>query len=621
MIAEPTSTLESALEQWFGYPAFRPGQREIVAAAVDGDDLLALLPTGGGKSICYQLPALMGNGLTLVVSPLVALMKDQIDGLPAAARPYATWIGSALPTAERESRMRLLSSDKLRLVYAAPERLRSADFVASLSRRGLERIVVDEAHCISEWGHEFRPDYRAIGRLVEGLAPRHVMAVTATATERVRNDIESRLGRRLRRFLRPAHRGNLHLAVERLRSESEKISRLRIAVANANGQGLVYASSRRKCEQLASLLESTGRRSGFYHAGLVGDERSRAQDRFMEGKLDVMVATVAFGMGVDKPDIRWLIHFQPSRSLENYTQEAGRAGRDGLPAWCLLLATPADLRPLSTASIETDLTLDNIAAVYRELRFRARHRRLELDWDSALGDSMAVHLWQRALPVLEEVGLLRRHADLVGSAASGDVEPDQSLHEPVDSPRPGEQVRTGLSRRVDIEIMVPPEDARGHLERLLTERRQHEQVRRRAMSEYIRVDRCRHGRIAHYYGDAWERRRCGRCDHCGGSGGPRREQEVHGIEIPPECTPGSSASAAEAGSRLEKELVKWRRETAACLRVPAFVVLPNSVMTEICHHRPRTLSELGAIRGMGCKRVDQYGEVVLAKVREYGGPT
>ncbi len=614
-----------ALRRWFGHADFRPGQREIVAAAVDGVDLLALLPTGGGKSICYQVPALIGQGLTLVLSPLVALMKDQVDGLPERVRPLATWIGAALPSEERANRLRRLSEGRLKLLYVAPERLRSPDFLELIARVGLERVVVDEAHCISEWGHDFRPDYRAIGQLVRELAPRHVMAVTATAPPRVRDDIEARLGRSLRRFLKPAHRENLHLSVVRLRSESAKLGWLRAAVATTSGQGLIYASSRRKCEHVAQILTRNGVRAGYYHAGLDRDTRARSQDRFMEGDLEVMVATVAFGMGIDKPDIRYLIHFQPSQSLENYTQESGRAGRDGNPAWCALLAAPVDLRQLSAHHVDGTLTIDHVRGVYDQLRRLARNRIVHLDPDSNVvaGDSPLA--WTRTLPILEETGLIVRHpdvwlngspthAELDSKGMGSDLESEGMSAAAQETSRPSRRNQ----RWIEIELQVPAPNARERVEKLLVDRLHGNEARRRALSQYVQADRCRHRRIAEYYGDPWTRRRCGRCDCCNGDGGPDRTRIRREMSEQMRKTRELPVAVVEPVSPLWTELVQWRRETAAMRRVPAFAVLPNSVLERIAAERPSTIEALRRVSGIGEFRAREYGDSIVNTVTRHG---
>ena len=337
------ASLDRALGTHFGLTAFRTGQREAVTAVLEGRDLVAVMPTGAGKSLCFQLPALLLDGVSVVVSPLIALMKDQVDvlrgrGIAAAA------IHSLMPPTERAEAERDLSAGRLRLLYVAPERLASPAFRRALIAAEPARLIVDEAHCISQWGHDFRPDYRRLGGLREELGV-PAAAFTATATPDVRADIATQLGLRdplelVTGFERP----NLTLAVEHCRSRADKARALEALVREAGVPGIVYAATRKSVELWAEFLEEQGLRAGRYHAGLTEEERHRVQDRFLAGQLDVIAATNAFGMGVDKRDIRFVAHADLPGSVEAYYQEAGRAGRDGLPSRCTLFFAPADVR-------------------------------------------------------------------------------------------------------------------------------------------------------------------------------------------------------------------------------------------------------------------------------------
>ena len=337
------TTLDRALGTHFGLTAFRTGQREAVTAVLEGRDLVAVMPTGAGKSLCFQLPALLLEGVSVVVSPLIALMKDQVDvlrgrGIAAAA------IHSLMPPTERAEAERDLAGGRLRLLYVAPERLASTAFRRALITAQPARLIVDEAHCISQWGHDFRPDYRRLGGLREELGV-PAAAFTATATPDVRADIAVQLGLRdplelVTGFERP----NLTLAVEQCRSRADKARALETLVREAGVPGIVYAATRKSVELWAEFLEEQGLRAGRYHAGLSEEERHRVQDRFLAGQLDVIAATNAFGMGVDKRDIRFVAHADLPGSVEAYYQEAGRAGRDGLPSRCTLFFAPADVR-------------------------------------------------------------------------------------------------------------------------------------------------------------------------------------------------------------------------------------------------------------------------------------
>lgn len=341
--AERTPGLErlrEAVRRTWGFPELRPLQGEAVAAALAGRDTLVVLPTGGGKSLCYQAPALVSERPTLVVSPLISLMKDQVDGLTANGVP-AAMLSSAQEGHERRAALEDLERGRLRLLFVAPERLASPGFVARLAEIGLGAIAVDEAHCISHWGHDFRPEYRQIGELRRHLPGVAMHAFTATATPAVREDIAVQLGLReplvlVGDFDRP----NLVYRVQPRRELLAQV--LEVVARHPDRAGIVYCLARRDVEELQRDLASHGLRVAAYHAGLPPEERRRAQDAFQAEEVDLIVATVAFGMGIDRPDVRFVVHASLPKGVEQYGQETGRAGRDGLPAECLMLYSGAD---------------------------------------------------------------------------------------------------------------------------------------------------------------------------------------------------------------------------------------------------------------------------------------
>ena len=335
-----TSELRDLLKRSFGFDSFRPLQHEIMEESLAGRDVFALLPTGGGKSLCYQLPALIRPGLTVVVSPLIALMKDQVDAMGAVGIP-ATCLNSTLDAEESARRRDKLERVEYRLLYVAPERLMLEGFLQELQRRNVSLIAVDEAHCISEWGHDFRPEYRRLAELRDLLPKVPILALTATATERVRDDILRQL--RLRNpavYIAGFNRPNLTYRVVAKHQPYEQVSAF--VHEHHSDSGIVYCQSRRSTEQLAERLHADGIPARPYHAGLTAEARNRHQDLFLRDEIRVITATIAFGMGINKPNVRFVIHYDLPKNIEGYYQETGRAGRDGLPAECLLLFGAGD---------------------------------------------------------------------------------------------------------------------------------------------------------------------------------------------------------------------------------------------------------------------------------------
>ncbi|MGH7755537.1 MAG: RecQ family ATP-dependent DNA helicase, partial [Vulcanimicrobiaceae bacterium] len=339
-----TPAIDEALKRFFGFDGFRPLQREIVTDVLAGRDVLAVLPTGGGKSLCYQLPALLAPGLTVVISPLIALMHDQVSALRTAGIA-GTYLNSTLPPAEEADRLAGLDRGEYDLLYVAPERAALPSFLRCLARWNVARVAVDEAHCISEWGHDFRPEYRRIGELREHLRDVPFLAFTATATAQVRRDIVD--GLRLRApaaYVASFDRPNLTYRVQaKDRAFDTLLAFLR---ARPGESGIVYAQSRASTESIAERLQHAEIAALPYHAGLAPAVRARNQERFVRDDVQVICATIAFGMGIDKSNVRFVIHHDVPKSIEGYYQETGRAGRDGLPAECLLLFSHADLLKL-----------------------------------------------------------------------------------------------------------------------------------------------------------------------------------------------------------------------------------------------------------------------------------
>jgi ATP-dependent DNA helicase RecQ len=338
-IADPQ--LLPLLKRYFGFTSFRPLQEEIIRDALAGKDVFALLPTGGGKSLCFQLPAMTQTGLTVVVSPLIALMKDQVDALQASGVP-ATFLNSSLAPGESRGRLRGLHTGQFRLLYAAPERLMLSGFLEDLQRWNVKLLAIDEAHCISEWGHDFRPEYRQLADLRRLFPAVPMMALTATATERVRADIIKQLKLRTPScYVASFDRPNLTYRVFAKSKPYEQL--LQFLHGRPRDSGIVYCQARKTADGLADRLSEAGVKAKPYHAGLTGTERTQHQELFLRDEVRVICATIAFGMGINKPNVRFVVHYDLPKNIEGYYQETGRAGRDGLPSDCVLLFSAGDV--------------------------------------------------------------------------------------------------------------------------------------------------------------------------------------------------------------------------------------------------------------------------------------
>ena len=334
--------VESLLKQYFGYSSFRPGQHEVIQTLLDGRDCLAIMPTGAGKSICFQLPALMMPGVTLVISPLISLMKDQVDSLVNQEIP-ATYINSQCTFEEVKARFAAIRAGRIKLVYISPERLENQFFTAFMQTLPISMFIIDEAHCVSQWGHDFRPSYCAVRDWIAALPKRPVVgAFTATATEKVKHDMMSLLGLQKERiFIGGFDRPNLYFRVVHAKGKMEFT--LAYIAKHRDDSGIIYAATRKEVDRICDELNRRGIKAGRYHAGLSDEMRRSMQEAFTYDKLQVIVATNAFGMGIDKSNVRYVIHYQMPKNIESYYQEAGRAGRDGAPGDCILLFNRQDI--------------------------------------------------------------------------------------------------------------------------------------------------------------------------------------------------------------------------------------------------------------------------------------
>lgn len=345
------------LEKYYGYKSFRRGQENIINSILSGNDVLAIMPTGGGKSICYQIPALLLDGVTIVISPLISLMKDQVDAIKEMGIE-STYINSSLTSKEFEEIITNVKENKYKIVYVAPERLESYEFIMAITECRISQIAIDEAHCVSQWGHDFRSSYRRIKNFIEMLNIRPIVtAFTATATEEVKGDIINLLGLRdPSLFVTGFDRENLFINIEKGNDKKSYI--LKYIEENRDSSGIIYAATRKEVDYIYELLTSNGYKAGRYHAGLNDELRKENQEDFIKDKINIMVATNAFGMGIDKPNIRFVIHYNMPKNIEGYYQEIGRAGRDGEKSECILLFSPSDIHTqkylieVSTENIE-----------------------------------------------------------------------------------------------------------------------------------------------------------------------------------------------------------------------------------------------------------------------------
>jgi ATP-dependent DNA helicase RecQ len=492
MMQSPDDAVSRVLRERFGHEALRPGQSRAVEAILEGRDALVVMPTGSGKSLCYQLPGLVDEGTTIVVSPLIALMKDQVDSLRAQGIAAASLNSSLSQEASREV-WGMAARGDLDFLYVAPERLSLESFVQLARDMKLARVAVDEAHCVSQWGHDFRPDYLRVGHFLDAVGRPPTVALTATATPEVREDVSASLGLRdPARIVTGFDRPELTFEVKRVGGRDEKLARLREAVdAVDEGAVIIYAGSRKNTERVQHEL---GGDCAVYHAGLDAAARNRAQEKFSKGELDLIAATNAFGMGIDRADVRLVVHWDLPGSLEAYYQEAGRAGRDGQAARALLLFNEGDTR-LQEFFIDVAHPPEQMT---RELFDRLINARAD-------GETMERE-------ELEARGRDQRERALIGSALN-------------------KLIARGFVARAggDVVVMIDPDDER--LEECLradaaSQREEREREKLGRMALYARRRRCRRDAILDYF-EAGEDvpPGCGRCDACKGAEGPARTLE------------------------------------------------------------------------------------------------
>ena len=608
-------SLDAILKRHFGFQSFRPLQREIIESLLAGEDVLALLPTGGGKSLCYQLPAVAIDGLTIVISPLIALMKDQVDSLEELGVP-ATFLNSSLSLEEYRRRWRDLNAGRYKILYLAPERLVTDEMLAALEAWDVGLIAVDEAHCISEWGHDFRPEYRELAVLRARFPGVPLVALTATATARVRDDIVSMLRMQQPRIqIASFNRPNLSYRIVPRVSPLKQI--LAILAEHRGESGIIYCMTRNRTEELEQALIKEGVLARAYHAGMDSTERARRQDLFIQDKIQVIVATIAFGMGVHKPDVRFVVHHDLPKNIESYYQESGRAGRDGLPSECVLLYSRSDAARLHHL-------IDNITNEQEQMIARRHLTQLIEFCESPLC---------RRVQLLRYFGETYQSRDGETLAACGACDNCLTPRERVDGTVEGQKIlscvlriqqksgfRVGLHHVVDVLCGADTEKVRKWEHQTLStygiggEHSRHEWfhfARELMRLGLLRQDAERFNVLeATPSGREFLKTRArievnkplvtGRLSR------EKREQQR------------KMTGAISYDQSLFGRLREWRKNVAAERGVPAYVIFHDSTLQAIAHEKPTSLAALSRIAGLGERKLVQYGDQILALIRSGG---
>ncbi len=641
-MSHPLPFLEEAhagLVRHFGLSEFRPGQAEVISAVLSGRNAVVVMPTGAGKSLCFQLPASLLPRMTLVISPLIALMKDQVEQLLAKGIS-ATFINSTLTDLERAERMRGLRNGEYKLLYVAPERFRSAAFLETVAELGVDLFAIDEAHCISQWGHDFRPDYALLGRVRKRLRPPRTVALTATATPEVRDDIvKSLLMKDPQVFVAGFDRPNLFLEVAQVSGEQQRKDAIAKVMAEG-GSGIIYCATRKSAEAIHQAIRSQSRSTVLYHAGMDEQARHKAQDEFMARPDSVAVATNAFGMGIDKPDIRFVIHANMPRAVEAYYQEIGRAGRNGNPARAILLFNHSDVftqeRMIQSSSPSDALMSDLWEVLREEQEFDKPIKLLAGQVNSSETEVSA------ALRILERDGKISRGGRGEGQWTVTVLPKAETAHPhsphgkallellrtgyPIGSPVTTDVTvlarRTSMSTDEVKHAMGLLEKAHavsvrrpfsGRAIRVLThlpyaqlgldlsrvrdqERLSLLQLRR--MKDYAYATRCRRHFILRYFGEQETPARCEACDLCVG-------KRLH---LAADSASGSAALVPGEHSELaEGELRRWRRDLARDLDIPPYLIFNDATLLALATSLPIDHASFLRVKGTSEAKWERFG--------------
>jgi ATP-dependent DNA helicase RecQ len=678
MAAPTLADAQETLRVRFGYGSFRPGQELAVRAVLQGRDTLVILPTGGGKSLCFQVPALLLPGLTVVVSPLISLMKDQVDALTARGLP-AAFINSTLTQSQAADRMARAASGEIKLLYVAPERFDFGGTAERLRRIGVSLLAIDEAHCISEWGHDFRPSYSRMRGVREALGDPPTIALTATATPEVRRDIAAQLGLRdPETVITGFDRQNLQYHVLPVKNDAEKDATLVETLKTHEGQAIIYAATRKSVERITAVLERARVPVVAYHAGLDDAHRHEVQDAFMNEQVRAIVATNAFGMGIDKPNVRLVLHHAMPGSLEAYYQEAGRAGRDGLRSQCFLLhsfpdrftheffikgayperalverlyerlqrdADPTGLihssasdlavaMPGKTGPREVESALrilmkggalraeaESSSRVFVRLLATPDRIKRELTGQDNAERELLRALWRAVGPALHDGAAIDLDGLPPGFGASSGVIP---MLDALQSRQFVHWERTGGGNRLT--------NARAPLAAFkvdwagIDRRRNAETSKLDAVQRYAYHTGCRRAFVLKYFGDPAARPTCEGCDNCLGlhKGIERAASTVSSAPKPARTRRrGETAAPAapseivlgESEQRLFAELRALRAVIAKEEQVPAYVVFSDRTLGELAMRRPRSLGMMEDVRGVGPAKLEKYGDRFLEVIR------